>query len=112
VATSNVVRTCARAAAGSSRRAAWIASGSWSEVSQTIPVTPSTTTSGTEPRRSATTGVPQAIASIITMPNGSSQTMGKTRAAARESRSRFATASAGPKIVTSGPSRGWMWVAK
>jgi hypothetical protein len=43
------------------------------------PVSPSTTTSATEPRRSATTGVPHAMASIITMPNGSSQRIGKTR---------------------------------
>ena len=35
------------------------------------PVTPSSTTSGTEPRRIAITGVPQAIASIIAKPNGS-----------------------------------------
>ena len=35
------------------------------------PVTPSSTTSRTEPRRYAMTGVPQAIASIITSPNGS-----------------------------------------
>ena len=45
-----------------------------------MPVTPSTTTSGTDPRRSATTGVPQAMASIMTIPNGSSHRIGKTSA--------------------------------
>ena len=41
------------------------------------PVTPSTTTSGTEPARHATTGVPVAIASTIVSPNGSGQSIGK-----------------------------------
>ena len=36
------------------------------------PVTPSTTTSPTAPARNATAGVPHAMASIMTMPNGSS----------------------------------------
>ena len=35
------------------------------------PVTPSSMTSGAEPLRNAMTGVPQAIASIMTIPNGS-----------------------------------------
>jgi hypothetical protein len=34
------------------------------------PVTPSSITSGTDPRGHAMTGVPHAIASIITRPNG------------------------------------------
>ena len=38
-------------------------------------------TSGTEPRRQAMTGVPQAIASIITRPNGSGQSIGKQQRA-------------------------------
>ena len=41
------------------------------------PVTPSSITSGTEPRRSAITGVPAASDSIITSPNGSGQSLGK-----------------------------------
>jgi hypothetical protein len=48
------------------------------------PVTPSRTTSGTEPRRKATTGVPQAMASIITSPKGSSHRIGKMRQCAAE----------------------------
>ena len=46
------------------------------------PVSPSSTTSGTEPRLKAMTGVPQAIASIITRPNGSGQSIGTSRAMA------------------------------
>ncbi len=37
------------------------------------PVSPSTTTSGTEPRPNAITGAPQAIASTMLRPNGSSK---------------------------------------
>ena len=44
--------------------------------SQMKPVTPSTITSGTEPRRSAITGVPAASDSIITRPKGSGQSLG------------------------------------
>ena len=57
--------------------------------STTTPVRPSTTTSGTDPLARATTGVPQAIASTITIPNGSSHRMGKRRQRAPASRSRF-----------------------
>ena len=46
------------------------------------PVTPSVTTSGTEPRLNAITGVPHAIASIITRPNGSGQSIGTSSAIA------------------------------
>ena len=46
------------------------------------PVTPSSITSGTEPRLNAITGVPQAIASIITRPNGSGQSIGTSSAIA------------------------------
>ena len=45
------------------------------------PVTPSSMTSGTEPLRQAITGVPHAIASIITRPKGSGQSIGKSSAA-------------------------------
>ena len=44
------------------------------------PVTPCSTISGAEPRLKATTGVPQAIASIITRPNGSGQSIGVSKA--------------------------------
>jgi hypothetical protein len=43
------------------------------------PVTPSSITSGTEPQRYAITGVPQAIASIITRPKGSGQSIGNKK---------------------------------
>ena len=44
------------------------------------PVSPWSTISGTEPQRQATTGVPQAMASIITRPNGSGQSIGNSSA--------------------------------
>src|SRR5215472_14590376 len=44
--------------------------------STTKPVSPSSTISGAEPRLKAITGVPQAIASIMTRPNGSGQSIG------------------------------------
>ena len=50
--------------------------------STTKPVTPSSTISETEPRLKAITGVPHAIASIITRPNGSGQSIGTSRAIA------------------------------
>jgi hypothetical protein len=40
------------------------------------PVSPSTTSSGAEPSVKAMTGVPQAIASVMTRPNGSAQRIG------------------------------------
>jgi hypothetical protein len=45
------------------------------------PSDPLLTTSGTEPRGKAITGVPHAIASIMTKPNGSGQSMGNSKAA-------------------------------
>ena len=47
------------------------------------PVSPSTITSGSAPRRNATTGVPQACASAATIPNGSSHCAGQSTTAAR-----------------------------
>ena len=44
------------------------------------PVRPSSTISPTDPRGVATTGVPVAIASIITSPNGSSHWIGLSSA--------------------------------
>ena len=57
---------------------------------------PSRTTSGTLPRANAITGVPQAHASAITMPNGSSQPMGMSSAAASPSSRFFCSSSTGP----------------
>jgi hypothetical protein len=102
----NLATTCARHPAGSSSLASSIPAGSCDGTSLMIPVTPSTMTSGTEPRRSATTGVPQAMDSITTMPNGSSQQIGNSIAQARDSRSRLAAASATPNSSVSFPSRG------
>jgi len=53
-----------------------------SSVSTIKPDTPSSMTSTTEPDLKAITGVPQAIASIITSPNGSGQSTGNSNAAA------------------------------
>src|SRR5258706_11339417 len=58
---------------------AWTASAS---PSTTKPVTPSSTTSATEPDRNAITGVPHAMASIITRPKGSGQSIGNSKAEA------------------------------
>ena len=82
------------------------AAGSSSGRSRTNPVTPSTTTSGTAPPRSATTGVPQAIASIITIPNGSSHCTGNSRQRAPASSRRLAVASATPYTWSRSVSRG------
>ena len=47
-----------------------------------MPLTPCSITSGTAPQRVAITGVPHAIDSIITRPNGSSHSIGKSVAVA------------------------------
>lgn len=65
------------------------ASSAWSILSTTKPVTPSSITSGVDPDRNATTGVPQAIASIMTRPKGSDQSMGNRRARALPRNSAF-----------------------
>ena len=54
-----------------------------------IPLTPSSITSGTAPWRVAITGVPQAIDSIMTRPNGSSHSIGTSVARAFCSSSTF-----------------------
>jgi hypothetical protein len=79
--TVNPLATCARQRAGSTRPISRTASASSSARSQTIPVSPSATISGTDPALSATTGVPQAIASSCTRPKGSSH-VGKSKQAA------------------------------
>jgi hypothetical protein len=69
-------------------------------LSTTNPVTPSSITSGTEPLRQAMTGVPQAMASIITRPNGSGQSMGKSRASALPRSSSFSLPPTSPRNST------------
>ncbi len=82
------------------------AAGSSSDRWQISPLTPGRTSSGTAPRFSATTGVPVAIASSITMPNGSSHWIGMTRQRASTSSRSTAFRSASSTTVTSGPSIG------
>ncbi len=53
------------------------------------PVSPGSTTSGTEPRLNAITGVPHAIASIMTRPNGSGQSIGISSPTAPDRKSGF-----------------------
>src|SRR6266571_5615379 len=98
--------TWARQSAARSRSAWAIPAVSSPVLSQMTPVVPSTTTSGTEPERSATTGVPHAMASIMTMPNGSGQRIGNSRQAAAAYNSRLPAASTSPTYSVSGPRRG------
>src|SRR5215216_2793132 len=67
------------------------------------PVSPSATTSGTDPLRQAPTGVPQAMASVMTRPKGSAHWIGKARAAAWLSRSAFCSWGHSPWTSTSSP---------
>ena len=67
-------------------------------------MTPSSTTSGTEPWRIATTGVPQAMASIITSPNGSGHVMGKRNACACANSSRLRSSLTSPSYTIWSPS--------
>ena len=60
--------------------------------SRTNPVMPSSTISGTDPHGVATTGVPQASASIITIPNGSGHAIGLSRQVAPASSSQLVLA--------------------
>jgi hypothetical protein len=62
----------------------------------------SPTVSGSAAARAATTGVPQASASMITRPNGSGQSMGKSSAAALPRNSSFSCSSISPTYSTSG----------
>ena len=65
---------------------------------------PSTTTSGTEPHGRAMTGVPHAIASIITRPNGSGQSIGNSSAWAPPRNAGFSASPISPRNSTSGSS--------
>ena len=78
----------------------------WPGVEQRNPVTPSVTTSGTAPSGHAMTGVPQAIASIMTRPKGSGQSMGNSSARARPSRSAFTSWGGWSRTITSSPRSG------
>ena len=53
-------------------------------------------TSGTAPQRHATTGVPHAMASITTRPNGSGQSIGKRSAAALPRKARLSLSPISP----------------
>ena len=64
--------------AGSSASICGMQAAISSIVSTTSPPRPCSTTSGTAPRRVASTGVPQAIDSTITSPNGSGHWIGNT----------------------------------
>ena len=66
------------------------------------PVTPSSITSGAEPQPKPTTGVPQAIASIITSPNGSGQSIGNSSAAAPPRKAGFCASLISPMYSISG----------
>jgi len=71
-------------------------------VSTMKPVSPSVMTSATEPFRKATTGVPQARASIMARPKGSGQSMGNSSARACPSTSFLPASSTSPMNSTSG----------
>ena len=75
-------------------------------------MTPSRTSSGTEPRRSATTGRPAAIASIIAIPNGSGQRIGMIRQRASCSSRSIVCRSPLSTSVTSSPSSGRTTVSR
>ena len=78
------------------------------------PVTPSSITSGTEPWRKASTGVPQAMASIITRPKGSGQSIGNSSARASPRNLVLPRSSTSPTNSTPPPSssKGWITVSK
>ncbi len=61
-------------------------------------------TSRTDPRAKATTGVPQAIDSIITRPKGSGHSTGKSTTAASPRKRSFCTSSISPMNSISGSS--------
>jgi len=104
---SNVRRHWTRDSSGSFATAATASS----MVSQTKPVTPWSMTSGTEPRRKAITGVPHAMDSAMTIPNGSGQSIGNTSAAALHSSSCLSRSPISPMNSTCGwPSSGLIFV--
>ncbi len=70
----------------------------------TSPVTPGSTTSGTEPFGQAMTGVPHDIASIIARPKGSGQSIGNSSAVALPRKAGFCASSSSPMNSMSSPS--------
>ena len=72
------------------------------------PLTPCSTTSGTEPQRQAITGVPQAMASIITRPNGSGQSIGNRSASALPRNSDFSASPISPTILDQRIGEQWL----
>ena len=98
---SNAARHASRESSGSRDTARAPSSTS----SHKNPVTPSSTISGTDPRGNAMTGVPHASASIITMPNGSGQSMGKRSARAPPRSSCLPASPISPTNSTSGSER-------
>ncbi len=68
------------------------------------PVTPGSTTSGTEPQFHAITGVPQAIDSIMTKPKGSGQQIGNSSALALPRNSDLSASPISPTNSTRGSS--------
>ena len=68
-------------------------------------LTPLRKTSGTEPQGRATTGVPQASASIIARPNGSGQSIVNIRASALPRKSFFCASLISPMYSTPGKDR-------
>src|ERR1017187_6417586 len=81
--------TCDRQSSGRSASVISTASTICSTVEHRYPVFPWVTTSGTAPSGRAITGVPYAIASVITSPKGSGQSMGNSMARARPTTSTF-----------------------
>jgi hypothetical protein len=61
---------------------------------------------GTEPLRQAITGVPQAMASVITSPNGSGHWIGNNNAAAPANSSAFSCCETSSRTSTSSPNSG------
>ena len=68
------------------------------------PVTPCSTTSGTEPCGQAITGVPHDIASIIASPNGSGQSIGNSSATALPRKAGFSASPSSPTYSMNVPS--------
>ena len=88
-----------------SRRAACSTAAAASSTEPTTsPVTPWSTTSGTEPFGHAMTGVPHDIDSIIARPKGSGQSIGNSSAVALPRKAGLRTSSSSPMNSTDSPS--------
>ena len=100
---SNAARQPAR-----SRRAQAATAATAASMEETMkPLTPFSITSGTDPHGQAIVGVPHAMASIITTPNGSGQSMGNRWAMAPPRNAALSASPISPTHSTSGsPSSG------